>query len=136
MHKHLWYIFHCAGNVFSPQNCLKTWITFPVCVNTWSKQNSKIKSKLVQSHDFLFRCKIWRSKNLVERHLIFLMFFLYYDNLFFLAEEEKRKTKFPYFEIMMKTVCLRCWHLVDLDSNSKELVFPIQKLKGIIAKHF
>ena len=56
--------------------------------------------------------------------------------LFFVVEERKRKTKLPYFEIMMKTVCLRCWHLIDLNSNSKELVFPSRKLKGIIAKHF
>ena len=64
------------------------------------------------------------------------MFLLYYDNLFFIAEEGKRKIKLPYFEIMMKTVYLRCWHLIDLNSNSKELVFPSRKLKGIIAKHF
>ena len=64
------------------------------------------------------------------------MILLYYDNLFFIAEERKRKAKLRYFEIMMKTVCLRCWHLIDLNSNSKEPVFPSQKLKGIIAKHF
>ena len=108
----------------------KTRITFPVCVTTWSKQNSKIKSKLLQSHDFVVRCKIWRSKNLGERHLMF------FECSCCIAEEGKRKTKFPYFEIMMKTVCLRCWHLIDLNSSSKELVFPSRKLKGIIAKHF
>ena len=56
--------------------------------------------------------------------------------LFFIAEGGKRKIKLPYFEIMMKTECLRCCHLIDLNSNSKKLVFPSRKLKGIIAKHF
>ena len=64
------------------------------------------------------------------------MFLLYYNNLFFIAEERKRKVKLRYFEIMMKTVYLQCWYLIDLHSNSKEPVFPGQKLKGIIAKHF
>ena len=30
------------------------------------------------------------------------------DNLFLIAEEGNRKTKLPYFEIMMKTVYLQC----------------------------
>ena len=64
------------------------------------------------------------------------MFLLYCSNLFFIAEKGKRKTKPPYFEIIMKTVCLLCRHLIDLNSNSKEVVFPSRKLKGIIAKHF
>ena len=64
------------------------------------------------------------------------MFLLYYENLFLIAEEGNRKTKLPYFEIMMKTVYLRCCHLIVLNSNSKELVFPSRTLKGIIAQQF
>ena len=44
----------------------KTRITFPVCVITSLKQTSKIKSKLLQSRDCVVRCKIWKSKNLLE----------------------------------------------------------------------
>ena len=74
IHFPLWrkyFLFAKLFLLFPPWLQWKTRITFPVCVTIWSKQNSKIKSELLQSHDFVVRCKIWRSKSLVERHLMF-----------------------------------------------------------------